>query len=45
MKTFEFEIKALSTLEKVNFGYSIKNIPTPPERTYLLQLMEIRALL
>ena len=26
--------------EKVNFGYSIKNIPIPPERTYLLQLME-----
>ena len=27
-------------MEKVNFGYSIKNIPIPSERTYLLQLME-----
>ena len=27
-------------MEKVNFGYSIKSIPIPSERTYLLQLME-----
>ena len=27
-------------MEKVNFGYTIKNIPIPLERTYLLQLME-----
>ena len=27
-------------MEKVNFGYSIKNIPIPSERTYLLQPME-----
>ena len=27
-------------MEKVNFGYSIKNIPKLSERTYLLQLME-----
>ena len=27
-------------MKKVNFGYSIKNIPIPSERTYLLQLME-----
>ena len=27
-------------IEKVNFGYSIKNISIPSERTYLLQLME-----
>ena len=27
-------------MEKVNFKYSIKNIPIPSERTYLLQLME-----
>ena len=27
-------------IEKVNFGYSIKNILIPSERTYLLQLME-----
>ena len=26
--------------EKVNFGYSLKNIPTPNERTYKLQLIE-----
>ena len=26
--------------EKVNFGYSTKNIPIPSEKTYLLQLME-----
>ena len=40
MKTSESEIKALSTLEKVNFGYPIKSIPIPSERTYLLELME-----
>ena len=27
-------------MEKVNFKYSIKNIPIPSERAYLLQLME-----
>ena len=27
-------------MEKVNFGYSLKNIPTPNERTYKLQLIE-----
>ena len=27
-------------MEKVNLGYSIKNIARPSERTYLLQLME-----
>ena len=27
-------------MEKVNFGYSIKNIPIPSERTYLIQLLE-----
>ena len=27
-------------MEKVNFKYSIKNIPLPSERAYLLQLME-----
>ena len=27
-------------MEKVNFGYTIKNIPIQLERTYLLQLME-----
>ena len=27
-------------MEKVNFKYSIKYIPIPPERVYLLQLME-----
>ena len=27
-------------MKKVNFGYSIKNIPIPSDRTYLLQLME-----
>ena len=27
-------------VKKVNIGYSIKNIPIPSERTYLLQLME-----
>ena len=27
-------------MEKVNLGYSIKNIPIPNERSYLLQLME-----
>ena len=27
-------------MKKVNIGYSIKNIPIPSERTYLLQLME-----
>ena len=27
-------------MEKVNFGYSLKNIPAPNERTYKLQLIE-----
>ena len=27
-------------MEKVNFSYSLKNIPTPNERTYKLQLIE-----
>ena len=27
-------------MEKINLGYSIKNIPIPSERTYLLQLVE-----
>ena len=27
-------------MEKVNFGFSIKNIPTLKERTYKLQLIE-----
>ena len=27
-------------MEKINLGYSIKNIPIPNERSYLLQLME-----
>ena len=27
-------------MEKINLGYSIKNIPIPNERTYLLQLVE-----
>ena len=27
-------------MEKVNFGYSLKNIPTPNERTYKIQLIE-----
>ena len=27
-------------MEKVNFGYSLKNIPTPNQRTYKLQLIE-----
>ena len=27
-------------MEKVNFGYSLMNIPTPNERTYKLQLIE-----
>ena len=27
-------------MEKVNFGYSLKNIPTPNEKTYKLQLIE-----
>ena len=27
-------------MQKVNFGYSIKNISTPSEKTYLLQLMK-----
>ena len=27
-------------MEKVNFKYSIKNIPIPSKRAYLLQLME-----
>ena len=27
-------------MEKVNFGFSIKSIRIPSERTYLLQLME-----
>ena len=27
-------------MEKVNFGYSVKNIPISFERTYLLQLIE-----
>ena len=27
-------------MEKVNFGYSLKNIPTPNKRTYKLQLIE-----
>ena len=27
-------------MEKIKFGYSIKIIPTPSERTYFLQLME-----
>lgn len=27
-------------MEKINLGYSVKNIPIPSERTYLLQLLE-----
>ena len=27
-------------MEKINLGYSIKNIPIPSERTYLMQLVE-----
>ena len=27
-------------MEKVNFGYSLKNIPTPNKETYKLQLIE-----
>ena len=27
-------------MEEVNFGYSLKNIPTPNERTYKIQLIE-----
>ena len=27
-------------MERINFGYSVKNIPTPDERTYKLQLIE-----
>ena len=27
-------------MEKVNFGYSLKNIPTPDEKSYKLQLVE-----
>ena len=27
-------------MEKLNFGYSLKNIPTPNERTYKLKLTE-----
>ena len=34
------EVVYLPKMEKVNFGYSIKNIPIPNERSYLLQLME-----
>ena len=30
----------LSTMEKFNFGYSIKNIPIPSERSYKMELME-----
>ena len=28
------------TMEKINFGYSMKNIETPQNKTYLLQLIE-----
>ena len=27
-------------MEKLSFGYSLKNIPIPSERSYKLQLME-----
>ena len=30
----------INQMEKVNFGYSLKNIPTPNERPYKLQLIE-----
>ena len=29
-------------MDKVSFGYSIKNIPIPSRKSYLLQLMEKR---
>ena len=30
----------INQMEKANFGYSLKNIPTPNQRTYKLQLIE-----
>ena len=30
----------INQMEKVNFGYSLNNIPTPNERTYKLRLIE-----
>ena len=27
-------------MEKLNFGYSLKNIPTPDEKSYKLRLLE-----
>ena len=27
-------------MEKMNFGYSLKNIPTPDEKSYKLRLLE-----
>ena len=30
----------IQNMEKLNFGYSIKNLPTPNEKTYRLHLLE-----
>ena len=37
-------LKFTNVMEKLQFDYSYKNIPTPPERNYKLQLIEITKL-